>query len=281
MTRAYIALFVSGAAIVSCRGPSVQRASLPAMAPAESLHIDGSPALLPLVSALAREYGARHPSAVVRVGTGLGSRERVEAVTQGKIDIALASQISQDDLARQGVAAHEIAKVAVVFATHAGVPVKELTERQICDIYSGATKNWNQLGGPDLPIAARTRPAAEVDATVVLAGVSCFRDAVAATSAKSLERPEEMASDLAASVGSLGMTSMSFVDQSGGRIKALALGGVPPTTENVRSGAYRLARSSFLLSKTTSSAAVASFLAFVRSPEGSRVIVANGGVPLS
>jgi phosphate transport system substrate-binding protein len=273
-----ILICLAGAVLATgCSRMSVSPA--PAAVVMDTISIDGSPALLPLLNALAREYRTVHPAAPVKIGVGLGSRERIEAVVQGKIDIAIASQIVPADLTRQGLASHEVARVAVVFGVHGGVPVSALTEKQICDVYSGAVTNWQQLGGRDVAIAARTRPAAEVDAAVVLAGVPCFKTATAATAAKVIERPEDMAADLAASAGALGMTSMAFVEQSRGRIKALSLGTAAPSADNVRRGVYPLVRSSFLVTKATPSAAVARFLSFVRGRDGARIIAANGGVP--
>ena len=247
----------------------------------ETVRIDGSPALAPLARALADAYRAVRPSSVVTVGGGLGSRERIDAARQGRIDIALASQVVPSELATQGLAAHEIAKSAVVFAVNAGVPVTSLSSRQICDAYRGGITNWRELGGPDLPLAVRTRPPAEVDAAIVLAGIECFRAASSAsTVARVIDRPEEMAAELASVPGALGMTSMPFVEQSGSRIKALALDGIRPDAESVRGGKYSLTRSSFLVTSASPSAAVAQFIAFVRSDAGARIIRANGAVPI-
>ena len=72
------------------------------------------------------------------MGRGLGTRARLEALAAGKIDIALASHgVDVEELARQGMAVHEIAKVAVVFGVNASVPVAGLTEHQICGVYAG------------------------------------------------------------------------------------------------------------------------------------------------
>ena len=76
------------------------------------------------------------------------------------------------------------------------------------------------------------------------------------------------------------MTSMPFVEQSGSRIKALALDGIRPDAERVRRGEYPLTRSSFLVTSASPAAAVARFIAFVRSDAGARIIRANGAVPL-
>lgn len=268
-------------AVVGCLGTVGSGASSAASpAIADTVRIDGSPALVPLARALADAYRAQRPSNVVIVGAGLGSRERVDAVRQGRIDIALASQITPSELAAQGLAANEVAKSAVVFAVHAGVPVTSLSSRQICDAYRGGVTNWREVGGPDLAVAVRTRPAAEVDAAIVLAGIECFRAASSANVARVIDRPEDMAAELASVPGALGMTSMPFVDQSRGRIKALALDGISPDADRVRRGEYPLTRSSFLVTASSPSTAVARFIAFVRSAAGARVVRANGAVPL-
>jgi len=249
-------------------------------AAADTVRIDGSAALAPLARSLADAYRSERPSSVVTVGSGLGSRERIDAVRLRHIDIALASQIVGSELAAHGLAASEVAKSAVVFAVNVDVPVTSLSSRQICDAYRGGVTNWRQLGGSDLPLAPHTRPAAEVDAAIVLAGIECFRAASLTTTARMIERPEAMAAELSSVSGALGMTSMPFVDQSGGRIKALTLDGIPPDAERVRRGEYPLTRSSYLVTTASPSAAAARFIAFVRSDAGARVIRANGAVPL-
>ena len=246
---------------------------------ADVVRVDGSPGVMPLAAALARAYEARHPGARVTLGAGLGTGARLAALAEGRIDVALASQgADADALARQGLAAHEVAKVAVVFAVPAGIGVAALTSAQLCDAYAGRVTSWRALGGPDVPVAPRTRPAGEVDGDVAAAGLPCLREAAAAGRVRAVERPEAMAEELAATAGALGMTSLPFVERSGGRLRALALDGVAPTPSAVRSGAYPLVRRSLLLTRATPPAPVARFLAFVRSAEGARVIGASGAV---
>lgn len=236
---------------------------------------------MPLAAALAREFRTMEPAVTIALGAGMSTKARVDALTQGTIDIALASHgIARADLMAKGVAIHEVARVAVVFGVHAGVPVTNLSRQQVCAIYSGAITNWSRLGGADIRIAARTRPAAEVDADVVLGGVECLRRSLDSSVVQMIEKPEAMAAALASTAGAIGMTSMPFVQGSNGRIRALALDGVSPGAETVRTGSYALNRASYMLTGVHPSPAVARFLAFVRSPAGARVIVANGGVPV-
>lgn len=247
----------------------------------DKIAVDGSTGMMPLVAALARAYHERSPDTVVEIGKGLGTKARLQALAEGKIDIALASHgLVAGELARQGMAAHEIAKVAVVFGVNAGVAATDLTDRQICDVYAGTITSWRALGGPDLAIAPRARPDSEVDTEVVRDKIACLKDLKMPGSVKIMPRSGDMAKDLAATAGAIGMTTTTVVEQSRGRIKALSLNGVAPSPANVERRIYTLTRDSFLVTKAPPSPAVAGFLDFVRSPAGTAVIVANGAVPV-
>ncbi len=273
-----VALFVVLAAALGCAGPGIRHAA----GPPAVIRIDGSAGVMPLVAALAEEYRALEPSVSIVLGSGMASPARVDALTQGRIDVAMASHgIIPADLAMRSIAVHEIARVAVVFAAHESVPVTGLSRAQICAIYSGAVTRWSAVGGPDREIVARTRPAGEVDADVARAGIGCLGSALAASTARSIEAPGAMAADLAATPYAIGMTSMPFVLRSDGRLRALALDGVSPTAESVSRGTYALARASYLLTRKARVPAVDRFLAFIRSAAGARVITANGGIPVA
>ncbi|HWM89854.1 MAG TPA: phosphate ABC transporter substrate-binding protein [Thermoanaerobaculia bacterium] len=248
---------------------------------AEKITVDGSTGVMPLVAALAKVYQERHPAATVEMGKGLGTKARLQALAGGKIDIALASHgLVPEEIARQGMAVQEIAKVAVVFGVNASVPVTNLTDRQVCDIYAGKVTNWKMLGGPDLAIAPSTRPDTEVDAEVGRAKIECLKDLKMAETVKVMPKTGDMAKELAATVGAVGMTTMTVVEQSEGKIKVLSLNGIVPNAENVKRKTYTLTRDLFLVTKASPSPAVAQFLEFIRSPAGEAVIVNNGAVPV-
>jgi phosphate transport system substrate-binding protein len=46
----------------------------------------------------------------------------------------------------------EVARVAVAFITHPSNPVRALSHTQLKAIFNGTITNWNEVGGPDLPI---------------------------------------------------------------------------------------------------------------------------------
>ncbi len=247
----------------------------------DRITIDGSTGVTPLVAALAKAYRERNPDATIEIGKGLGTKARIKALADGSIDIAMASHgLVVEDIVKQGMAVQEIAKVAVVFGVNAAVPVKALADREICDLYSRRLVHWKDVGGPDLPVVPMTRPDTEVDAEVVRARVGCLKELQMPDGVQTMSKSGDMARALAGTAGAVGMTTMTVVEQSQSKIRPIWLNGVEPSPENVRSGAYALTRDSFLVTKAAPAPAVARFLAYVRSPEGKRVISANGAVPL-
>ena len=125
-----------------------------------------------------------------------------------------------------------------------------------------------------------TRPDSEVDTEVVREQVSCLTDLKMPETVRVMPKAGEMAQELAKVAGAIGMTTMTVVEQSQGRVKAVSLRGIAPTAENVQRKTYTLTRDSFLVARTPASPAVTRFLEFVRSPAGSKVIAANGAVPV-
>lgn len=247
----------------------------------EAIVIDGSTGVMPLAAAIAKAFQAENPGTTVELGKGLGTKARLQALAEGKIHVALASHgLSSVELAAQQMVANEVARMAVVFAANGAVPVAGLSEQQVCDIYAGKITTWRAVGGPELAIAVRTRPDSEVDAEVVRAGIPCLKELRMAETVKVMPRSGDMANELASMIGSLGMTTMTVVEQSAGKIKPLSIDAVVPTAQNVEQGLYRFVRQSFFVTMSNPTPAVARFLAYSRSPAGVRLIRENGAVPV-
>lgn len=104
---------------------------------------------MPLVSALAKAYREQNKDAIIEIGKGLGTKARIEALREGKIQIAMASHgLNVESVKKRGMMMSEIVKAAVVFGINANVPATALSDQQICDIYSITKSNWKELGDP-------------------------------------------------------------------------------------------------------------------------------------
>lgn len=242
--------------------------------------LDGSTGMIPLARALAAAYQQQFPERKVDVGQGLGTAQRLRAVADGRIHIALASHgVSAEDLRKDQLELVDVARGAIVFAVHASVPIDGLSEAQVCDLFSGRTRNWREIGGPDQPVQVLTRPPTEVDPEVIRAKLPCFRDLREVDTAKVMPRGGDMAKALAETPYAIGMTSMTVVEQSAGRVKALMLGNLAASADNVRTGRYALTRDYFLVVKAPAAPAVATFIDFVRGSAGDAVIRGSGAIP--
>lgn len=247
----------------------------------EKIVLDGSTGMLPLATALVTAYQHQSSDPQVEIGKGLGTGARLRALAEGKIQIALASHgIKPEDVQKGNLKVIGVAKGAIVFAVNASGPIANITEAQVCDIYSGKIRSWQTSGGSDSPIAVFTRPPKEVDPEVIRAKIGCFKELKEVETAKVMARGGDMAKGLAETPHAIGMTSMTVVEQSGGKVKALTLNGVAATVENVKSGRYFLTRDFLFVIKGEPTASVKKFLDFVLSADGDRVILANGAVPL-
>lgn len=248
---------------------------------AEQIVLDGSSGMLPLAKSLAAAYQRQSSDPQVQIGMGLGTGPRLRALAEGKIQVALASHgIKPEDVQKQNLTIIEVAKGAIVFAVNSSVPITNITESQVCDVYSGKIRSWQFLGGSDYPVAVLTRPPTEVDPEVIRAKIGCFKELRESETAKVMARGGDMAKALAETPHALGMTSMTVVEQSEGKVRALTLNGIAPTAENAKSGRYFLTRDFLFVIKGQPTGPVKRFLDFVLSPEGDRVIQANGAVPL-
>jgi phosphate transport system substrate-binding protein len=248
---------------------------------AERIVIDGSTGVMPLATALAKAFQERHPSIAIELGKGLGTKARLQALSDGRIDVALASHgLDIAEVTRQGMAVHEVARIAIVFGVNATVSVANVTDEQICAVYSGSTTNWKALGGPEMVLEARTRPDSEVDAEVVRATIACLKDLRMPKAVKVMPRAGDMAKELAGVPGAVGMTTMTVIEQSHGNIKPLSLNGVAPSAQNVERRTYPLVRTSYFVMKSPAAPEIAQFIEFVRSAAGSQVIQANGAIPV-
>jgi phosphate transport system substrate-binding protein len=255
-------------------------AIVPSRGQAETIiKIDGSTGTAPLVRALGKAFTAKR-GITVEVGKGLGTKARLAALADGKIDIAMASHgLKVDAVTKQGMTVHRIAMTPVIFGVHQTVKIRGLGEADVCNIYAGGQRNWKALGGPDLAIVPLTRPDTEVDMEIVRDGLGCFKILKLRAGINVLKRAGDMAKALAETTGGIGMTSTTVAAQSRGKIKAIMLNGAEPNEANVAAGQYRLTRDAFLIVGKTPSASAQAFVAFVRNAEGAALIRANGAIP--
>ncbi len=165
------------------------------------------------------------------------------------IDLVIGTGPNADERRAAAEAGIELVMVPVccdafVFLVNSDNPVDGLTVDQIRGIYGGSIRTWQEVGGPeDLPIEAYQRPHGSGSQTAM---EELVMDGFALEAAQSNYISIGMDS-LIAQVGNydgeptaIGYSYLYYVEglYKSGSVKVLAVDGIAPTPENLRSGAY-------------------------------------------
>jgi phosphate transport system substrate-binding protein len=127
----------------------------PGYAQGRAISIKGSDTMVILGQRWAEVYMSKHPGTTLQV-TGGGSGVGIAALINGGTDIAESSRPMKDQekadvLSKRGKPVEEIpvALDGVAIYVHDENPVQELTLDQVRQVYTGAVKNWKDVGGRD------------------------------------------------------------------------------------------------------------------------------------
>lgn len=124
----------------------------------EKITIVGSSALQPLIEQAGNDYHLAHMSSNIVVqgggsGTGL-SQVQAGAVEVGTSDVFAETQKGID---AKKLEDYPVAVVGIVPIANKGVGVKNLSTKQLSDIFTGKIKNWRQVGGKNQSIIVINR----------------------------------------------------------------------------------------------------------------------------
>ena len=181
-----------------------------------------------------------------------------------------------------------IANEAFVFFTSSDNPVKSLTTQQVRDIYSGKVKNWQPLGGEDRRILAFQRPEGSGSQTLLqhIMDDTPIMEPLKTEYIPSMGGIGESVAEYNGDAGALGFSFKFFLTGMLGRkdapVKILAIDGVYPTDENIRSGQYPFTTKLYAITlKSNTKPQLTHFLSWMQSPQGQELAERVGYVRLN
>lgn len=205
-----------------------------------------------------------------------GSGKGIEALLGGKVNVAGASRPLKADEKAKKVLGTIIGYDAVAVFVHKDNPVKDLTKEQLKDIFTGKIKNWKQVGGKDAPIAVNTEIQGEKRATMEMFNELVMDKAAYGGGFKQIDLPKDQIIDVARNPNAIGTPSLGLLAavpaDVRGKVKALAVDGVPPTPENIQSGAYLISRPLNLATLGPPTGSAKAFVDFMLSAEGQAIV---------
>ncbi len=237
-----------------------------------SVTMAGSTSMEKLANALAESFMAKNPGVTVNAEF-TGSSAGVESVTAGSVDIGNSSRALKDSEKEAGVVENIVAIDGIAVVVDPANTVTGLTKQQLTDIYTGAVKNWSEVGGEDSVIIVVGREAGS-GTRGAFEEILEVEDACAY--ANELDSTGAVMAKVASTPGAIGYVSLDVIDES---VIAVALDEVEPTVENIKSGSYFLSRPFVMATKgeiAQQSEVVQAWFDYIASDEGKEVITAVG-----
>ncbi|HLI70466.1 MAG TPA: phosphate ABC transporter substrate-binding protein [Ktedonobacteraceae bacterium] len=231
---------------------------------AGSLVADGSTALAPLVKVVAADYEKRCPAAHITVNLG-GSKTGLADVESGSVGIGdsdIFASSSQSDLVD-----HQVAVVIFGMIVNSKVGITNLTTAQIQGIYAGTYKNWDQVGGPNLPIVVVSRPASSGTRATFQTYINKGPEKVTGPSSLISDSTGTVVTEVSQTAGAIGYAATGPAKKNSG-VTILSIDGNAPTAANVESNTYKFWNIEHMYTKGQPSQLAQALIDYMASSDG-------------
>jgi phosphate transport system substrate-binding protein len=251
----------------------------------ERITVKGSDTMVILAQKWAEVYMKKNSDAAIQV-TGGGSGVGISALINGATDIAISSRkmksTEMDQLkTKYNSMGVEIAcaKDGITIYLHPSNKVKELTLKQLSQIFKGEIKNWKEVGGVDQNIKLYGRE--NSSGTYVF-----FQEHVVggdyAPTCQSLPGTAAVVNAVKNDPNAIGYGGAAYAE--GIEIckvkKDENSPGVLATAETIKNDTYPISRYLFMYLKEQPKGAMKKYIDWILSPEGQKLVVEMGYFPV-
>ena len=230
--------------------------------------VAGSTSVQPFAEKLAEVYMQQHPEVRLDVQGG-GSSAGIYAASQGAADLGASSRELVP--AEKHLTEIPIAYDGIAVIVHPQNPLTGLSLEQLRQMFAGKLTDWRDLGLPPHPVHLITREEGsgtrEAFESLVMKKQDITPGALVQDSNGAVR--EIVAGDPHA----VGYISAGLVDD---RVKAVAIDGMAPSRENIKTQRYKLVRRFLLVSQAPPLGVAKDFVDLILSPKGQGLLEAEG-----
>lgn len=252
---------------------------------ANAQRIKGSDTVLPVAQQTAEQFMKQHPDGRVTV-TGGGTGVGISALMDNTTDIAMASRpIKFSEKMKIKEAGEEVEEVIVAYdalavVVHPSNPVKQLTRKQLEDIFRGKITNWKQVGGEDRKIVVYSRETSS--GTYEFFKESVLKNKNYMAGSLSMPATGAIIQSVSQTKGAIGYVGLAYVSP---RIKTLSVSYddthyATPSVENATNKSYPIVRPLYYYYNVKNKDQVNPLLQFILSPQGQDIIKKSGYIPV-
>lgn len=238
-----------------------------------TLSMNGSTSMEKVIKAVNGAFMEKNKGVTVNLNL-TGSGTGIQEASEGKCDIGNSSRKLKDEEAEK-LDATVVGLDGIALVVNPANKLEDITLQDLAKVYSGEITNWKELGGDDKSIVVIGRE----DGSGTRDG---FESIVMGDKepkyAQELESTGSVINAVATTDGAIGYASLANVGET---VKALKIGGIEATEENVKSGAYEVQRPFICATlKGSDNKLVKAYLDFILSEEGQALVLAQGAVPV-
>jgi len=237
-----------------------------------TIAVGGSTSVNPLMERLVAEYEKVDSNVKFNI-SATGSGDGIKGVPAGTCEIGMSSRELTPAEMGTDITELVIAIDGIAVIVNSKNPVSTLPMDQIRDIYTGVVRRWEQLGaaaqGKTGGIAVISREPGS-GTRGAFEELLKFQDQLV-EGAIEFDGTGAIKAEVTRNEDAIGYISLGSVDDT---IKALRVDDVAGTTDNVKSGAYKIARPFILLYKKSAApnAQTKAFLDWILSPAGQDIV---------
>ena len=240
-----------------------------------TIKIAGGTAHIPVMKEAAKRIMTRNKDIVITVAGG-GSGLGIKQVGEGLVDIGNSGRRAKpEEIEKYGLMMFKWAVDGVGVVINPTNPVKSLAKDQLKRIYAGEIVNWSTIGGEDHAITLYTRD--ESSGTRAVFWSNALDKGNIATSALFVASNGAMKTAVANNPHAIGYISVGHMDET---VAPMALEGVIPTLDTVKSGHYPVARGLYSNTKGEPAGLTKLFIEYLLTPEGQQIAADNGFIPV-
>ena len=248
---------------------------------AEKLVIKGSTTVLPIAQKVSEAYMRENPSVKISLSGG-GSGNGIKAIIDNTTHIANASRFIKNKEIRLALkngtfpVAFRIAYDCIIPIVHPSNSIRNITTKQLKDIYMGKIRNWKRVGGADRKIVVVSRDTSsgtyEVWHKKVMRKKRVYPGALLQASNGAVSQA------IAKNRYAIGYVGIGYLNSA---IKPLSVNGIVGSKRTTLDGTFPISRPLFMFTRGWPEGKIIAFLNFMLHPKkGQKLVEKSGYVPL-
>ncbi|MDO4178485.1 MAG: phosphate ABC transporter substrate-binding protein [Phascolarctobacterium sp.] len=235
---------------------------------------DGSTSMEKVIGALGESFQAKNKG-ITFTYNPTGSGAGITAVQNGRCDIGLSSRNLKQAEKDKGLQEQILARDGIAIVVNPENNVKNLSVKQLSDIYTGKIKDWQEVGGKAGAIVLIGREAGSgtrdgFESITKTANACKYRQELTSTG--------DVITTVSSNPAAIGYASLASVKKT---VKALSIDNVAPSSETIKNGSYPVQRPFVLVTKKDAkpTAATQKFFDFLKTDDAKKIITKAGVVP--